>query len=194
MGSGAVKSSWGPIKQRLTASQLASKHVTESEMDVSVHHTGDVLRRVIITLRGSLAAVPSLKNSKIPRTNFTNPAVMGKIKAMDQLFLSSGEKNLSFGAERVHVLIRLASQGHTDRFNAMETIADWLEPKTKKVGKRERGWGIGLINDDSQVLGFPYRAQDGLDSSEADDETRIWVTNWKFVELAACNFVAVARI
>ena len=138
-------------------------------VELSIRHGG--LRRVKIEFSGPAANIPSLKNSKIPGKNFVNPSTMARIRLMDYLYENSLKKcqipaPITFGQLPVALMLICAKRKvHFDTDNCLATVRDWLEPKTKKVGKgKQRGWGIGIVENDRQIRGFAVYDKDlGLD-------------------------------
>lgn len=153
-----------PRKQRLYRS--TREIVANSEMSVRTEFKQVCgkpgtreLQEVYIKISGRASAIPSIKNSKIPGLNVLCPDVLSRIRAMDALFreIVSPDEKISFGSDPVVVILVCGKRGRRfDPHNCLGTIADWLEPPTKKVGKRRRGWGIGLIDDDRNATGIAF--------------------------------------
>lgn len=121
------------------------------------------LDKVVIKLSGRAARIPSLKNNKIPGTNFTAPDTMARVRELDALFMQATGYYLPaktpgwcFGAEKVFCTLICGKRGNGfDVDNCFTTIKDWFEPWTKKVGKgKQRGWGVGIVENDRQVQGI----------------------------------------
>ncbi len=151
---------FGILKKRPSKKELIGKYTSQSSCVVRAWDGG--LGGFEITFYGALANVPSLKNKKIPGTNFTNPDVIARIASMDILFKEACPKPPFFGKSEVFVVMVCASRARSfDLIGCMETIQDWLEPSSKMVGKKshKRGWGIGLIDNDSQVTPFPLKSE-----------------------------------
>lgn len=128
---------------------------------------GKRVAELCIVLQGSCASIPPLKNSKIPGTNFLNPRTRGKIKTLDAAWwaavFSKPEHQPLRGwrwEEKVLVQVLLSKTTRADADNAMATVRDWLEPPTKSVGRRQRGWGIGLVGNDSQIISIAMHQAD----------------------------------
>lgn len=171
---------------KLSTSELRQRFIDESEIFISrIVHDGKLLS-LWIELRGSLAAIPSLKNEK---SNFggLNRTAEQKIKSMDIIFLEDWGKtwgdSYTFGKERVLLQVISGSRPQTfDAISPVETVQDWLEPKSKIVGakiKRKRGWGIGMIEDDSQVIPLPAKYSDL--SAKKTEQTLIHVMRFDTV-------------
>jgi hypothetical protein len=143
--------------------------------------------KVLIKITGESANIPSLKNSKLQGKNFTNPDYLKRIKALDFLFnLEAKNKTIPkfLDNEDVSVIIVNAKRSRSyDPIGCLETVQDWLEPKSKKVGraKLDRGWGIGLINDDKQAVGISLRSD--------LDYTTILVQPYKHIKNLLDNLV-----
>ena len=77
-----------------------------------------------------------------------------------------------------------------DPISVAETVQDWLEPASKIVGrtkKHARGWGAGLVDDDSQVVSISAHAEDlGLEP----ESTQGILLDWSIV---AQGFEGVGR-
>ena len=132
---------------------------------------------ISIEFQGKLALVPSLKNSKLPGFNFTNPDVLSRLIAMTAMYNASPEAATigTFGTKMLWVTLILGKRPTVfDPDNALASVKDWLEPPMKP-GKRKRQWGIGLTDDDRWVRGVALHAKDlGL----SDASTRIYVQPW----------------
>lgn len=170
------------LKKRPTHKQLIARYVEGSNMKVNVSQNWirekgeleliEVELRIEIT--GEAARIPALKNRKIPGLNCPNPDTLARIAALDALFYravtASEIRTLNlFGSSKVWVVLICGNRNRRfDPDNCFSTIKDWLEPRTKLVGKgRARGWGIGVIEDDSQIAGLAVRAADvGLDTKD----------------------------
>lgn len=123
---------------------------------------------VQIRIAGELAFLPILKNQKISGKTkaghafmAANPDAMAKIKALDVLYaMNGGPKMLPHG--KYGIQITMADQQRADRISVLETVQDWLEPSGKQVGrkKKNRGWGVGLIDDDKHAVGFCFKSED----------------------------------
>ena len=76
----------------------------------------------------------------------------------------------TFGKEEViAILICAKRKVRFDTDNCLSTIRDWMEPRLKKGGRgKPRGWGVGLVENDSQIKGFVFQDKDlgfSLDTS-----------------------------
>lgn len=103
-----------------------------------------------IIFSGKLAALPSLKNSKLPGKNFHCATTAGKLHAMTRLYKHrAGDLKVNFGKKEIYLHVALSKYCKVDEDNAYASIRDWLEP----FNKRDRGWGIGIIENDAQITG-----------------------------------------
>lgn len=150
-------------------SALIQEIIQESGMGVSFTRDGKYTAGITIALKGPVAAVPSLKNSKAPGTNYINEKTMSRIVAMDALWNAAcrsytGQDTavVGFGDQPVHLLCIFGKRSRSfDLDNAMATVRDWLEPPWKTVGRgKQRNWGVGLVNNDSQITGYAVHASD----------------------------------
>lgn len=145
--------------------------------------------------RGELAKVPSMKNSK-QILRFKRKGGQGKeltaiglslvarakLKAMDALFLAKGIsiERLRFPEQMgdLAVWIELAKGNTGDAIGAAETVLDWLEPAGKLVGKKARGWGIGLYQDDERAIPIPIHSR----TLTEHDSTYIFIRPFSLLE------------
>lgn len=126
--------------------------IHQSQVLVSADHDAAGLSSVRIEFHGELSRIPSLKNSKLPGRNFVNPDTLQRLKAMETLYLNATAihkgQRLSFGdANVLGLLVCPKRKVRYDVDNCAASIKDWCEPSNK----RRRGWGVGLINDDSAL-------------------------------------------
>ncbi len=187
---------WTDTTKKPTGKALIAKIVSESRMVVHHHRGADgFLSLLYIELHGAIAAVPPLKNSKIPGKNFPNPDFISKLQAMDALFNNAIEDQLLggyFGFGTLPVALAFIPGARNRKFdlvNGLETVQDWLEPRTKAVGRNKYGWGIGVIADDAQIVPVTlHSAQLGAPVPY----TRIVVRRWSDVRREAAEFVTGA--
>lgn len=156
----------GVKKKRPSKKELIAKYVSESHCEtrrLGINNpSGIPCVGYEITFYGKLRNIPSLKNTKIPGTNFTNPDVIARIAAMDIAFQRAAIDPVFFGNSEVYLITVNAQRSRNyDPIGALETVQDWLEPRFKPVGRtgRPRGWGIGLIDDDRQITPFTFRSE-----------------------------------
>lgn len=167
-----VKATFGSKKPANTAERI-EKFVNDSNMLLSVfpglHHPN----RIWIEIRGKLANIPAIKNNRNPRFPGIDRIILAKMRSLDAMFAREAKRQglsheaLRFGKTKVFVsIITAASNSGLNEDNVLTSIKDWLEPRTKQVGgknKRARGWGIGLIDDDITARGIAVKSED-LDS------------------------------
>lgn len=115
------------------------------------------LASIMFQISGALAHIPAAKNRKVmTKFGLVNSADTNNfLKALTLLVGGQLEPRDRFGDSSVYVAIACAARRRSfDTDNVYTTIRDFLEPaETKKGGAtKSRGWGIGLINDDNQVV------------------------------------------
>lgn len=133
--------------------------MTQGEVFVSADVRNQELLSLQVEFHGELSRLPSLKNSKLPGKNFVNPDTLDRLRAMQTLFERSSlvypRGQLKFANERIWGLLVCAKRKtRFDLDNCAAAVKDWLEPQEK----RGRGWGVGVIDDDSQLTIFPVHA------------------------------------
>lgn len=161
--------------------------LSESKCVVKVEY--DVIR---ILFYGKAAMIPSLKNRKI-KGMFLPPDTKGKLQGMTLLFKHAFPRFFSFGVSPVFLYLQLMPGSRVDEDNARASINDWLEPQITTVkrgnnkGKRkDRGWGIGLVQNDKQVNGYQCHSK-SLD--QETDHTLIVVRDYESVKKNIIDFV-----
>jgi hypothetical protein len=131
--------------------------VINSRMRISFNAdwTG-ALKNMVIRLDGAAARIPSLKNAKLPGKNFINPDVTARLRALDALYAGViGHKRPSFGKQLVWMTLILgARKSSYDSDNCYAAVCDWLEPHSKIVGGKARGWGAGIVPNDKLICGL----------------------------------------
>lgn len=137
--------------------KVLQRNEARQEAKESSSVTCELGTELLIEVHGPLAAIPSMKNSKLPGKNFMSNDYKARILALLALIEPELE-GFSFGDTFVHMILISAGQGDLDGVCA--TVKDMLEPRTKQVGKgknkRDRGWGLGVINDDSRMSHEEY--------------------------------------
>jgi hypothetical protein len=167
-----VKTTFGSKKPANTAERI-ERFVRDSSMILSVFPGIDYPNRIWIEIRGKLANIPAIKNNRNPRFPGIDRVILAKMRALDMLFAREARlqglshQSFQFGRAKIFVsIITAASNSGLNEDNVLTTIKDWLEPRTKQVGgknKKARGWGIGLIQDDITARGIAIKSED-LDS------------------------------
>ena len=175
---------------RKTLNDLVFASIRQSSMDVRAEYEGGTLSRVTIRLSGTIANIPAMKNRKLPGLNIPNIETIAKLRAMSTLWIDwqvKSKQQPAFGLADVFCLVLCGHRGKRsfDADNCGTTISDWLEPRYKPVGKREkteRGWGIGLVANDRQVTtlaaharSFGIETKDSIVIVERMDQTRRWL-------------------
>lgn len=167
-------------RERLTCNQIFQKLVLESSIKLT--YTQDwtgAPESVAMKLNGAIAALPSIKNSKQMigdkdkegngRLIISNE-YRARLKALDFLYKEAVFKatcklnaRLTFGKAPVWVTLICGNRKvRFDADNCFGSVQDWLEPNEKGVKNKtkKRGWGVGLIDDDSQITGLCIKAKD----------------------------------
>lgn len=150
--------------------EMIAEFVAGSRIFVQVLTGEAAPKRIWIEIHGTLAHIPSHKNNRHPKFPGIDRVVLAKLRALDVLFIREVRRqglnhpDVFFGQKRIFVSVLLAATKRaTNEDNALTTIKDWLEPRTKVVGgknKKKRGWGIGLILDDVQARGLALKSDD----------------------------------
>lgn len=114
-----------------------------------------------IELHGEISRIPAMKNNKSNK-GFIHPDFIARIKAMDLCWQRDIKQNLYYGDEKLSGVLFCASRGRRsfDADNCATTVKDWLEPRNKQAGrtKKQRGWGIGIVNNDTNLQLLPIKA------------------------------------
>jgi len=182
---------WEPQKEKLSRRGLVQKYKNNSR--VNAFSVGSPPGFIQIEFEGDLSRIPSLKNSRHPRRGNLDQDVEARLLAMTELVEETVPELLkvSFGETRLHVVLICGKRSRSfDPDNCLTSIKDWLEPKTKQVGraKHDRGWGIGLSNDDKFITGYAVHSWQvcGGDS----ERTILLISTWDRVAKSAARFVA----
>jgi hypothetical protein len=161
------------VKAKKPMARLCDEMIRRSSMKIQAAFdwTG-ALSGLILEIRGDLAAIPSLKNSKIPGTNFINPLTLARLKALGSLFTAAWFEEFAtadhklalpatFGKEELFAILICGKRPRRfDTDNAFAAIRDWCEPPAKLNRKHARGWGVGIVADDSQISGLAINETD----------------------------------
>lgn len=149
------------------------------------------LTALAITLDGDAAKVPSMKNSKLPGKNFINPEAKARVVGLTTLYRDKASHiSARFGKEPVFlVVIHGDRKTAYDADNALTTIRDWLEPSTKEKGgtTTQRGWGIGVLDDDRFCVGAMSLQWSQL--GRKDNRTQIIIMRRHLADSAVRRFV-----
>lgn len=123
-----------------------------STMDISLKMLDDG-PRYMLSIKGTAANIPSLKNAKLPGKNFLNSSVRNQLQALTWLFNCQLNKFGHFPRYKntnVFMMVVLGNKSKLiDDDNCLASLRDWLEPPTKN--NKDRGWGIGLVNSDRYI-------------------------------------------
>lgn len=140
-----------------------------------------------ITLTGPIAKVPSLKNQKIQNTNVLRPEAKAKLALMTDLFRHACAMKVPRYEKSVELFCYVSFAHRTRSFdedNAATTIKDWLEPSF--IRKKERGWGVGIIENDKAVKIFTAKKQK---SDKDSDKTEIFIRPYLVVKEFEDQFI-----
>ncbi|NIM21884.1 MAG: hypothetical protein GTN64_05620 [Candidatus Latescibacteria bacterium] len=155
----------------------AEWYAKRSEMQVHEHFTlhingsRDETEQLTIDITGELARIPSLKRGRHPRFPGLYPDTEARLYGLTYLFDDIYENALppTLNDELlIGVLILAPCNWGTDADNCATTIKDWLEPASKQIGgknKRDRGWGVGVVPDDSSIRLFALHAKDARNAA-----------------------------
>lgn len=189
-----IKAAWG-YEKPVTSKGRVEEVTRGSECFVYPHIENGELKKLYIELRGVASHVPALKNNRNPRFPGIDPKVLSRIKAMDQLYKQViGKSEYRFNSE-VFALIGFGHRGGRsfDLDNSLTTVKDWLEPAEKIVGvksKTKRGWGVGVVENDSQIRAWGYLLTDiGI----TDQITIIELMSWDIAREEFVNSIARFR-
>lgn len=167
--------------------KTAEDYLANSQCAITLGTKAGDLERLQIEFIGQVGDIPSLKNSKMPKTNFMNPQTKLRIGVMDILFAMGAaklrfKKRITFGSQPVALLVVCKSRSRSfDPDNVLATVKDWLEPRFKQVGRqrKNRGWGVGVVDNDSQITGICIKDSDlGLNLDKTIIVVRRFNANW----------------
>jgi hypothetical protein len=167
----------GPEKKRPSVAELVNTICAVSSCVVTQHYS-----YTKIVFGGPVKDIPSLKNTGhvAGRGRFLDRATLAKLKAMDRLFFEAkGSLNIDYSSGPVSMVISNAARRRSfDTDNTLSTVRDWLEPSTKTSGQKAgvgRGWGIGIVSNDSFISGGSFHASElGWDL----EKTEIVIVPW----------------
>ena len=184
-----------PAKQRASVKDLVSKYLKASDMALTVRKHPDPAvpypDLLMIDLYGEAARVPSLKNSvRFAGAAFLSADCRARLQVLDILWNRQSEKVRPFEDVKVHLLlINGCRPNRFDDDNCLACVKDWLEPASRPKGgsRKNRGWGIGLVQDDSQIKGYSLHASE---TGVLQTHTTIIIRPWETMREAVCSFVA----
>ena len=145
----------------------------------------DTARKIHIRFRGPVAATPCFKNNREGGIGLPN-SVIARLRLMDTLYqewmYTHKWERVKFKQEKCFMMCRFATRGtkrggNFDSDNAFSTVKDWLEPPIKN--KMNRGWGIGLIENDRQIRGY---SENKDRDEEGADITDIYIYRYDYIE------------
>lgn len=132
------------VQELLLGSEMKIFHIYDYNTNYSTY-----LR---IVIRGLLARVPSLKNGKLPGSNFLNQVTRNKLIALTILYNKTIDRPVTFKKKEIlYCCVLLPNKSRIDEDNGYASIKDWLEPSLK--AEKERGWGIGVVENDKYLTG-----------------------------------------
>lgn len=181
-----------------TASELRRKYRQDSRIEITLGDSAEVCTDgsiapdfLQITFYGPVALIPSMKNWKIPGTNFANPEVTARLLVMTDLFMAAmNQRRIYYGKTRLWCDVCLGKRpGTFDEDNGFAAVKDWLEPMIK--AKRNRRWGIGISENDRYITGLAYHSRvTGVETAE----TTITIRPLDLVREPLLTFLARAHI
>lgn len=184
---------WGEkVKENKSFKDKVNELIRKSEMTITAtRNEAGVLNWLFIEITGELSKIPSIKNNMHSRFMFLRKPVLARLKAMDLLFreATKDKGKLSFEDEEVLVCLMQNKHARADNISAMETVQDWLEPGTKQKGGKlsDRGWGIGVIEDDRQAIPFSLTTNQ---ASMLDGYTYILLIPFNEAKESTVKFIA----
>lgn len=146
------------VKEYKDFSKLHIRHAADGRDLKRQRYELDALH---ITLTGALATVPSLKNQKL-KNNVIGSRTRAWVVAATEMFheaMHGKRKRFREGEKLVMFMTCITKKHRYDASNWAETVKDWLEPPTKQVSGKDRGWGIGVIDDDYYVTSIADHAE-----------------------------------
>lgn len=180
-------------KAALSRADLEGYYASRSTVDVCWNSESE---SALITLSGELASIPSFKNNRHPRFPGIDRDTLARLKAMDYLFTAANVIPSGFRyTNDTLVFVMFGSRHNGDLDGGLSTILDWLEPPSKRRGPKvitasgekiraRRGWGIGLIDDDSNAFPFGVRNYAGA------GDTAIIIRSFRSISEEFTEFVA----
>lgn len=141
-----------------------------------------------IRFKGSVAAIPSLKNQKIQGTNILRGEAKASLSLMTNLFNKATNYSPPAWGGEVFMLVLCAYRKNTfDEDNVMTTVKDWLEPQI--IRRKDRGWGVGVVKNDRNIIGY---ARKKTKQSRTADVTDIILRPMSFMKIIEEQFLAHA--
>ena len=135
---------------------LVSDVMRQSRCSLKVFGPMQAPDRVEIEFHGPCARIPAHKNQRIHGTNIIRPEAKAVLVAMTKLIRQAVPPNYTLQFPKAEQVLCFVHCGNRDGRsfdvdNVITTVKDWLEPSF--IRKRERGWGIGLVENDRYVKG-----------------------------------------
>jgi len=175
---------------------LIEEYKQASKMKLEVDQNNET---IIIELFGEISNIPAIKNRKQiiynhktkKRIPVISKSAICKLYAMDKLYQEQlAEKNiksLNFKSHPIFVYLICGNRNRDfDPINCMETVCDWLEPSNKKHGGKERGWGIGITEDDKHITSLALHS---WQTENQVDHSTIVIKTWRSVKQDCFTFI-----
>lgn len=176
------------------AALIREKYSAGSRVEVEPEYDDRGLARLDIRFFGPLSRIPSLKNSKAPGCNFMANDVRQRLGLMDRGYFQTGMQ-FTFGSAPVAMILVCGHRPNAfDKDNCVNTVQDWLEPRIKVVGKRkkrDRGWGVGVVDNDKQITSFAFYDHQ---LNQRLDHTSVTVLRWDLIQDSILQFAASSLI
>lgn len=123
--------------------------------------------RLYMEFGGELSSIPNIKRGRITTkrgASIINKSAMCKLLAMQIHFTdwtqTTGVQPV-FMPDHFPLIMFLELPGNKkfDAIGSAESVADWLEPASKPVGRKQtpRGWGVGVYEDDTDLIVVPMK-------------------------------------
>jgi hypothetical protein len=158
----------GKGKTHETYQDARLKVAKDSFCRTTIHGSLTNPELVHIELKGPVASIPALKNSKVQGMNVLREATRARLEVMSEIFQKSVNFQPPRYTVRIFCLILLSYRGRAfDEDNVLTTVRDWLEPRF--IRRHDRKWGVGIIPNDRMVNGFPVPKLKGAPTSEVTE-------------------------
>lgn len=158
--------------------------VLKSRIEIVTSDDSEVPQWTYLSFFGPIAKVPSLKNNKnafafikdgrakvgMSKSVMSEAWVRAATILFEKALFAAGRKPFRYECKVSGFAVHGTRPKSFDVDNATTTLQDFLEPREKEVGKTKivnnkpkksiRGWGCGLVSDDTNVRLFPLLAAD----------------------------------
>lgn len=177
-------------KKNLTFKELLSYYMERSEIRMTASDSSISPEWIEIEFHGEAGRIPSLKNNKA-NAGWLTKDVKARIYNLDRCWERDISQRIDYGDELLSGVLICGDRGRRrfDTDNCSTTIRDWLEPGTKQAGRtrRSRGWGVGMVEDDTNVRILPLKA---ADLGREDKHSTLILTKAKHTRLNLVEYVA----